>query len=72
MLQIIYIFQYILLISWQSHHKKIDGLQCEIQWLNIFCTMGTQTIDFFKHTPLLLAHGEPTKYVEGQGHFLML
>jgi hypothetical protein len=31
-------------ISWQSHHKTIDGLQCEIQWLKSICTMGTQTL----------------------------
>jgi len=33
----------ILPISWQSHHKKIDGLQCEIQMVQTICTMGTQT-----------------------------
>ncbi len=65
----------ILPISWQSHHKKFDGLQCEIQMV-LFAPWA--------HKPILKEHGlvqtntiafgswKAHKYVEGQGHFSML
>ncbi len=55
---------------------KIHGLQCEIQWLNLFAPRAHKPI--LKEHRLLrtytIAFGswKAHKYVQGQGHFLML